>query len=80
MRELKVTADHLKRDAYLYIRQSTPRQVTEHVESTQRQYALRNRAIAAGWPAERIRVVDCDLGKSASIASAARDGFSATGE
>jgi DNA invertase Pin-like site-specific DNA recombinase len=75
MRELKVTADHLKRDAYLYIRQSTPRQVAEHGESTQRQYALRNRAIAAGWPAERIRVIDCDLGKSASIAPAARDGF-----
>jgi DNA invertase Pin-like site-specific DNA recombinase len=75
MLELKVTADHLKRDAYLYIRQSTPRQVAEHGESTQRQYALRNRAVAAGWPVERIRVIDCDLGKSASIASAARDGF-----
>jgi DNA invertase Pin-like site-specific DNA recombinase len=75
MPELKVTADHLKRDAYLYVRQSSPRQVTEHNESTQRQYALRNRAIAAGWPVERIRVIDCDLGKSASIAPAARDGF-----
>jgi DNA invertase Pin-like site-specific DNA recombinase len=59
----------------LYVRQSSPRQVTEHNESTQRQYALRNRAIAAGWPVERIRVIDCDLGKSASIAPAARDGF-----
>src|SRR5579871_6166878 len=75
MREAKITADHLKRDAYLYIRQSSPRQVTEHNESTQRQYALRSRAIAAGWPIERIRVIDCDLGKSASIAPAARDGF-----
>jgi DNA invertase Pin-like site-specific DNA recombinase len=75
MPELKVTADHLKRDAYLYIRQSSPRQVVEHAESTQRQYALRNRAIAVGWPVERIRVIDCDLGKSASIAPAARDGF-----
>jgi DNA invertase Pin-like site-specific DNA recombinase len=75
MPELRVTADHLKRDAYVYIRQSTPRQVIEHAESTQRQYALRNRAIAAGWPVERIRVIDCDLGKSASIAPAARDGF-----
>ena len=43
MPELKVTADHLKRDAYLYIRQSTLRQVAEHAESTQRQYALRDR-------------------------------------
>src|SRR5258708_6905441 len=75
MRETKITADHLKRDAYLYVHQSSPRQVTEHNESTQRRYALRNRAIAAGWSVEHIRVIDCDLGKSASIAPAARDGF-----
>ncbi len=72
--ELKVTADHLRRDAYLYVRQSTPRQVVENVESTQRQYALRDRAVAAGWPAERIHVIDNDLGKSGSSAIA-RDGF-----
>jgi hypothetical protein len=72
--ELKVTADHLRRDAYLYVRQSTPRQVVENVESTQRQYALRDRAVAAGWPAERIHVIDNDLGKSGSSATA-RDGF-----
>ena len=46
----KVTADHLKRDAYLYIRQSSIRQVFENTESTQRQYALRQRAVALGWP------------------------------
>jgi DNA invertase Pin-like site-specific DNA recombinase len=74
MHELKVTADHLKRDAYLYVRQSTLRQVAEHGESTQRQYALRDRAIAAGWPTERVHVIDRDLGKSGSSA-AARDGF-----
>jgi DNA invertase Pin-like site-specific DNA recombinase len=74
MPDLKVTADHLRRDAYLYVRQSTLRQVAEHGESTQRQYALRDRAIAAGWPAERIRVIDSDLGKSGSNA-AMRDGF-----
>ena len=74
MPELKVTADHLHRDAYLYIRQSTLRQVIENGESTQRQYALRHRAVAAGWPAERIHVIDCDLGKSGSSA-VARDGF-----
>jgi DNA invertase Pin-like site-specific DNA recombinase len=74
MSELKVTADHLKRDAYLYVRQSTLRQVAENGESTQRQYALRHRAIAAGWPAERVRVIDRDLGKSGSTA-APRDGF-----
>ncbi|MFC3320519.1 recombinase family protein [Mesorhizobium cantuariense] len=74
MPDLKVTADHLRRDAYLYIRQSTLRQVAENGESTQRQYGLRDRAIAAGWPTERVHVIDCDLGKSGSSA-VARDGF-----
>ena len=74
MPDLKVTDDHLRRDAYLYIRQSTLRQVAENGESTQRQYGLRDRAIAAGWPAERVHVIDCDLGKSGSSA-VARDGF-----
>ena len=74
MPDLKVTADHLKRDAYLYVRQSTLRQVAENGESTLRQYALRDRAIAAGWPTERVHVIDCDLGKSGSSATA-RDGF-----
>jgi DNA invertase Pin-like site-specific DNA recombinase len=60
----KVTADHLKRDAYLYIRQSTLRQVFENTESTKRQYALRQRAVTLGWPLERTVVVDCDLGQS----------------
>ncbi|WP_229179529.1 recombinase family protein [Bradyrhizobium ivorense] len=50
------------------------RQVAEHGESTQRQYALRQRAIAAGWPIERIHVIDRDLGKSGS-STTARDGF-----
>ena len=74
MPELKVTPEHLKRDAYLYVRQSTLRQVSEHGESTQRQYALRDRAIAAGWLIEHIHVIDRDLGKSGANA-AARDGF-----
>jgi DNA invertase Pin-like site-specific DNA recombinase len=72
--ELKVTSQHLQRDAYLYIRQSTPRQVLENTESTQRQYALRDRAVALGWPLARIHVLDSDLGKSGSQ-SAGRDGF-----
>ena len=74
MSEIKVTAEHLKRDAYLYVRQLTLRQVAENGESTQRQYALRHRAIAAGWPPERVRVIDCDLGKSGATASM-RNGF-----
>jgi DNA invertase Pin-like site-specific DNA recombinase len=74
MPELKVTADHLKRDAYLYVRQSTLRQVAEHGESTERQYGLRDRAVVAGWPVERVHVIDRDLGKSGS-STTARDGF-----
>ena len=74
MPELKVTQQHLAHDAYLYIRQSTPRQVLENTESTQRQYALRDRAVVLGWPLERVHVIDCDLGKSGSQ-SAGRDGF-----
>jgi len=64
----KVSAAHLQRDAYLYVRQSTPRQVLENSESTARQYALRQRAVALGWPEEQIVVIDSDLGPSGSSA------------
>ena len=74
MPEPKVAPRHLELDAYLYIRQSTPRQVIENAESTKRQYALRDRAVALGWPRDRIHTLDCDLGKSGSQ-SAGRDGF-----
>ena len=70
----KVNAGHLKRNAYLYIRQSTLRQVVENTESTIRQYDLRQRAVALGWPIERIIVIDSDLGQSAATA-ADREGF-----
>ena len=70
----KVTADHLKRNAYLYIRQSTLKQVMENTESTQRQYALRDKAIALGWPMDSITVIDSDLGQSGAQA-ADREGF-----
>jgi DNA invertase Pin-like site-specific DNA recombinase len=70
----KVNAGHLKRNAYLYIRQSTPRQVLEHQESGKRQYALRQRATALGWPLEQIHVIDSDQGQSGSSA-ADREGF-----
>ena len=69
----KVTAGHLGRDAYLYVRQSTVRQVYENTESTRRQYALRERAVALGWPADRVVVIDTDLGRSG--ADRDRDGF-----
>ena len=70
----KVQATHLARTAYLYVRQSTLRQVVENTESTQRQYALRQRALALGWPAERIVTIDSDLGHSGASA-ADRAGF-----
>ena len=70
----KVNAGHLKRNAYLYIRQSTLRQVLENTESTIRQYDLRQRAVALGWPIERVIVIDSDLGQSAATA-ADREGF-----
>ena len=70
----KITASHLKRDAYLYIRQSTLRQVLENTESTRRQYELQHRAVALGWPVERVVVIDSDLGQSGASA-ADRKGF-----
>ena len=60
----KVTASQLKRSAFLYVRQSTPRQVLEHTESTARQYALRKRAVALGWQEEQVITIDSDLGQS----------------
>ena len=60
----KIAATHLQRRAYLYVRQSTLRQVLENTESTKRQYALRERALVLGWPLDRIVVIDSDLGQS----------------
>ena len=71
---LKVHPHHLERDAYLYIRQSSMRQVLENIESTQRQYALRARATALGWRDDRVIVIDSDQGESGTSA-AWREGF-----
>ncbi len=70
----KVRAEHRARNAYLYIRQSTIRQVLENGESTKRQYALQERAAALGWDAQQIVVIDSDLGQSGATA-ADREGF-----
>jgi DNA invertase Pin-like site-specific DNA recombinase len=64
----KVTTQHLERGAYLYVRQSTLRQVVENTESTQRQYDLRQRAIALGWSSDDVVVIDTDLGQSGASA------------
>src|SRR6185436_12945898 len=71
---LKVQSHHLERGAYLYIRQSSMRQVLENVESTKRQYALRGRATALGWPDDKIIVIDADQGESGASATW-REGF-----
>jgi len=69
-----VTNDHIKRHAFIYVRQSTVPQAFENTESTKRQYALRDRAVALGWPQERVHVIDCDQGHSgASVHD--REGF-----
>ena len=60
----KIGAVHLGRDAYVYVRQSTLTQVREHTESLARQYELRERAVALGWDAHQVRVIDADLGRS----------------
>jgi DNA invertase Pin-like site-specific DNA recombinase len=71
---LKVQPHHLERAAYLYVRQSSMRQVLENVESTKRQYALRGRATALGWRDDQIIVIDNDQGESGASA-AWREGF-----
>lgn len=71
---LKVTPAHLKRDAFLYIRQSTLRQVLQNTESTQRQYALQQRAVALGWTMDQVHIIDCDLGQSGA-STVDREGF-----
>lgn len=70
----KILPQHHERLAYVYIRQSTPGQVREHLESQALQYQLAQRAQALGWPAEQVVLVDDDLGKSA-VSTADRLGF-----
>ena len=60
----KVTDQHRRRRAVVYVRQSTLHQVERNVESSARQYALTERAIELGWPAGSVSVVDEDTGRS----------------
>ncbi len=70
----KIQPTHLERLAIVYLRQSDPRQVRKHPESTARQYALKRRAVELGWPADHVEVIDEDLGQSAT-GTAWRSGF-----
>jgi len=70
----KVRAEHLNRDAYLYIRQSTIQQVFHNTESTERQYDLKRRAEALGWSADQVNIIDGDQGHSGA-STVDREGF-----
>jgi DNA invertase Pin-like site-specific DNA recombinase len=60
----KIQEHHRSKPAYIYLRQSTPGQVRHHQESTERQYALREKALELGWRESLIRTLDRDLGKT----------------
>jgi DNA invertase Pin-like site-specific DNA recombinase/transposase-like protein len=70
----KLAPAHLRRAAIVYIRQSSPSQLERNRESTDRQYALAERAVALGWPRHAVRVIDADLGRSGA-STAGRSGF-----
>ena len=70
----KVTASHLSRQALLYVRQSSLKQVLHNTESAIRQYDLRGKAVALGWASDQITVIDIDQGQSGASA-ADREGF-----
>src|SRR5580698_2851698 len=69
-----IQPSHRQRQALIYIRQSTPGQVKNHAESLRLQYALRERALGYGWPADAIEVIDTDLGLTGRSAEG-RPGF-----
>lgn len=64
----KITPDHLRRQALVYIRQSTSQQIRTNQESAERQYALGARAAALGWSPEAIQTIDEDQGRSGTSA------------
>jgi DNA invertase Pin-like site-specific DNA recombinase len=70
----KIQPAHLEKLTIVYVRQSTQKQVLENRQSTERQYAFAEDAVACGWPRERVLTIDEDLGKSARTTEG-RDGF-----
>ena len=69
----KILTTHLDRKAIVYLRQSTPHQVEANRESTERQYALAQRAEELGWDTSQIAVFDGDLGKSGKTTTGRSD-------
>ena len=70
----KITAAHRDRSGYVYVRQSSPHQVRQNLESQERQYELRELIVSLGWKLEDVVILDEDLGQSASGLSG-RAGF-----
>jgi DNA invertase Pin-like site-specific DNA recombinase len=70
----RIKPNHLRRWAYVYVRQSTAAQVKYNRESTDRQYKLAERAVRLGWSTAQVKIIDEDLGRSGSGASE-RSGF-----
>ncbi len=73
MNHHKITTEHLEKKAYVYVRQSTLGQVLHHQESTNRQYALKDKALSLGWSEKQIRTLDRDLGMSGAQSRARED-------
>jgi DNA invertase Pin-like site-specific DNA recombinase len=70
----KILVRHCAKLAVVYVRQSSLQQVWDHRESTARQYALQDYAMALGWPATRVLIIDEDQGQSGASAQG-RPGF-----
>jgi len=71
---IKIKPRHLDRLAVVYVRQSAPQQQIKHPESRPAQLRLRERILQWGWPGDRIRVLEGDMGRSAT-STAGRDDF-----
>src|SRR2546428_12834757 len=69
MSVVTIQPTHCDRLAYVYVRQSTPWQVLENRESTERQYQLQARAIALGWSPSRVEIIDEGQGPAGSTAA-----------
>jgi DNA invertase Pin-like site-specific DNA recombinase len=69
----KIKPEHLARKAIVYLRQSSEKQVRQNKESQLLQYDVANRMRALGW--KEVEIIDSDLGSSAAMASARREGF-----
>ena len=69
----KIKPEHLVRKAIVYLRQSSEKQVRQNLESQRLQYELAERIRGLGW--QEIEIINSDLGSSAAMASASREGF-----